>query len=277
MTRPPSGTVTFLFTDIQGSTKLWQASPRDMKTAVARHDRLLKAAVSESRGWVFKTVGDAICAAFETAQDALAGAIAAQLALKDEPWRLPSPLLVRMALHTGEAEQRDEDYFGPSLNRVARLLAIGHGGQTLLSLVTAELVRDALPDGVSLRDMGEHRLKDLYRPEAVFQVLHPGLPSDFPALNSLDVHPHNLPVQPTPPISPAPCGISSTTARAGSTSSIPCSMPLSAVTGRHGRSRTTSSRGCPPSCSLATWSAPPRFPESSRSHPLLPSRHARRD
>jgi predicted ATPase/class 3 adenylate cyclase len=198
VTRPPSGTVTFLFTDIQGSTKLWQSNPREMTTAVARHDALLKETVEANHGVVFKTVGDAVCAAFGTALDGLSAAVASQLALKAEPWPLPSPILVRMALHTGEAEERDADYFGPALNRVARLLAIGHGGQTLLSLVAAELVRDALPDGVSLREMGEHRLKDLYRPEMVYQVVHSGLASDFPALNSLDTHPHNLPLQPTP-------------------------------------------------------------------------------
>jgi class 3 adenylate cyclase len=196
--RPPSGTVTFLFTDIQASTKLWQSHPREMRAAVARHDALLKDTVAAGHGWVVKTVGDAVCAAFETAQDGLAAAIAGQIALAAERWPLPSPILVRMALHTGEAEERDADYFGPALNRVARQLSIGHGGQTLLSLVTAELVRDALPDGVTLRAMGERRLKDLYRPEPVYQVLHPRLPSEFPALNSLDAHPHSLPVQPTP-------------------------------------------------------------------------------
>ncbi len=169
-----------------------------MRAAVARHDALLKDTVATGHGWVFKTVGDAICAAFETALDGLGAAIAAQISLEAERWPLPSPILVRMALHTGEAEERDADYFGPALNRVARLLSIGHGGQTLLSLVTAELVRDALPDGVTLRAMGEHRLKDLYRPEPVYQVVHPQLASEFPALNSLDAHPHNLPVQPTP-------------------------------------------------------------------------------
>ncbi|OHD74296.1 MAG: hypothetical protein A2177_09905 [Spirochaetes bacterium RBG_13_68_11] len=198
MTRPPSGTVTFLFTDIQGSTKLWQANPREMKSAIARHDALIKGIVEANHGVVFKTVGDAVCAAFGTAMDGLSAAVASQLALKAERWPLPSPILVRMALHTGEAEERDADYFGPALNRVARLLSIGHGGQTLLSLVASELVRDALPDSVSLRELGEHRLKDLYRPEMVYQVLHPDLASEFPALNSLDTHPHNLPLQPTP-------------------------------------------------------------------------------
>ncbi len=132
MTRPPSGTVTFLFTDIQGSTKLWQANPREMKHAVARHDVLIKGIVEVNHGVVFKTVGDAVCAAFNTALDGLSAAVASQLALKAEPWPLPSPILVRMALHTGEAEERDADYFGPALNRVARLLSIGHGGQTVL-------------------------------------------------------------------------------------------------------------------------------------------------
>lgn len=194
----PTGTVTFLFTDIQGSTHLWQDHPRDMKTALARHDALLREAIQSNHGCVFKTVGDAFCAAFTTAMDGVQAALAAQLALQAEGWPPATPLLARMALHTGEAEERDGDFFGPALNRAARLLSIGHGAQTLLSLVTAELVRDTLPEGVSLREMGEQRLKDLTRPESVYQLQHPALPADFPPLHSLDAHPHNLPVQPTP-------------------------------------------------------------------------------
>jgi predicted ATPase/class 3 adenylate cyclase len=194
----PTGTVTFLFTDIQGSTRLWQDHPRDMKTALARHDALLRGAIESNHGSVFKTVGDAFCAAFATALDGVQAALAAQLALRAEGWPPATPILARMALHTGEAEEREGDFFGPALNRAARLLAIGHGAQTLLSLVTAELVRDALPEGVSLREMGEQRLKDLTRPESVYQLQHPALPADFPPLHSLDAHPHNLPVQPTP-------------------------------------------------------------------------------
>jgi predicted ATPase/class 3 adenylate cyclase len=194
----PTGTVTFLFTDIQGSTKLWQTYPEKMRVALARHDAILREAIEKNNGWVFKTVGDAFCASFGTALDALAAAIESQLALKAEAWDLPRPILVRAALHTGEAEERDGDYFGQALNRVARLLSIGHGGQVLLSLITWELVRDTLPDGLSIREMGAQRLKDLTRPESVYQIVHPRLSADFPPLNSLDLHAQNLPTQLTP-------------------------------------------------------------------------------
>ncbi len=193
----PSGTVSFLFTDIQGSTKLWQNETSRMRRALARHDELLKKAVEIHSGRVFKTVGDAVCASFPTAMDALEAMVDAQLAVRNEAWDLPSPLKIRAAIHTGEAEERDDDYFGPALNRVARLLSLCYGGQSLLTLVATELVRDDLPDGIGLRYLGEHRLKDLIRPEAVYQVLNPDLPADFPPLKSLDSFPHNLPVQAT--------------------------------------------------------------------------------
>lgn len=194
----PTGTVTFLFTDIQGSTKLWQSDPEKMRIALVRHDEILHSVIEANRGWVFKTVGDAFCAAFDTALEGLCAALDAQLAIQAETWDLPRTMLVRMALHTGEAEERNRDYYGPALNRVARLESIGYGGQTLLSLVTAELVRDTLPEEVTLKDMGERRLKDLTRPEAVYQLLHPDLSVEFPPLKSLDIHPHNLPLEPTP-------------------------------------------------------------------------------
>ncbi len=197
MTERPSGTVTFLFTDIEGSTKRWDQFPELMGAVVARHDALLRSAIESHGGYVFKTVGDAFCAAFDTAPRALDAVIEVQRALPREQWGAVGPIRVRMSLHTGTAEERDGDYFGPPLNRVARLLA-GHGGQTLLSLATAELVRDTLPDGVSLRDMGEHRLKDLQRPEHVFQLVVPDLQSDFPSIKTLDNRPNNLPVQSTP-------------------------------------------------------------------------------
>ncbi len=169
-----------------------------MKAALARHDELLRRCIEAARGYVFKTVGDAFCAAFETASDAMSAALDCQAALVSAPWEVPGGIRVRMALHTGTAEERDGDYFGQTLNRVARLLSIGYGGQTLVSLVTAELLRDLLPDDVSLQDLGAHRLKDLLRPESVFQLVHRGLRSDFPALKSLDNHPNNLPLQPNP-------------------------------------------------------------------------------
>jgi predicted ATPase/class 3 adenylate cyclase len=193
----PSGTVTFLFTDIEGSTRLWQEYPQQMKAALLRHDEILKAAIEASGGYVFKTVGDAFHATFDKAIDGLKGAVHAQLAIGAETWDPRTPVKVRMALHTGEAVERDNDYFGPTLNRSARLESIGYGGQILVSLVCAELVRDMLPDDVSLKEMGRRRLKDLTRPEEVYQVVHPELRPDFPPLKSLDLHQHNMPVQPT--------------------------------------------------------------------------------
>jgi predicted ATPase/class 3 adenylate cyclase len=192
----PTGTVTFLFTDIEGSTKLWEHHPEAMQKALARHDALLRQAVEMHGGYVFKTVGDAFYAAFGTAPDALAAALSAQQALRDETWD-KTPIKVRMALHTRTADEREGDYFGPPVNRVARLLSAGHSGQILLSSAAQELVRDQLPDQVSLRDLGDHRLKDLTRPERIFQVVVPDLPADFPPLKTLDVRPHNLPAQTT--------------------------------------------------------------------------------
>jgi predicted ATPase/class 3 adenylate cyclase len=194
----PTGTVTFLFTDIEGSTRLWEQRTAEMKVALARHDQILRHAIESSQGYVFKTVGDAFCAAFDTAMDGLHAALDAQGALVAEPWNVLGGIKVRMGLHTGAAEERDHDYFGQALNRTARLFSTGAGGQVLVSLVTAELLRDALPEGVGLRDLGAHRLKDLMRPESIFQVVAPGLRSDFPPLKSLDNHPNNFPMQPNP-------------------------------------------------------------------------------
>ncbi|MGH9001804.1 MAG: AAA family ATPase, partial [Acidimicrobiia bacterium] len=184
---------TFLFTDIEASTRTWEDRPTAMSLALARHDELLQQAVKAAGGTVFKHTGDGVCAAFPTAPAALAAALAAQQALHGEDWS-GTPLRVRMALHSGGVERRDADFFGPPLNRTARLLAIAHGGQLILSLVTAELVREALPAGAGLLDLGEHRLADLSRPEHVFQLTHPDLPVAFPQLRSLSTRRHNLPV-----------------------------------------------------------------------------------
>src|SRR5215212_250291 len=197
--QPPTGTVTFLFTDVEGSTKLWERHTEEMRTALARHDEILRRAIEVHGGHVFKTVGDAFCATFSTAFDALESALAAQRALLSEPWQTEiGALRVRMALHTGTAEERGGDYFGPAVNRVARLLSAGHGGQVLLSSSTQELVRDHLPTGTWLRDLGERRLKDLSRAERIFQLTAPGLQSQFPPLRTLESYPNNLPAQPTP-------------------------------------------------------------------------------
>jgi len=195
MNSPPTGTITFLFTDIEGSSRLWERHPVDMGPAVARHDEILKAAIESHSGYIFKTVGDAFYAAFHTAPDALHAAVEAQQALYAEQWGDTGPLRVRIGINTGHAEFRDNDYFGGTLNRLARITNVGHGGQILLSYSTAELVRDLLPTGVSLRDLGERRLRSHNRAEHLFQLDARGLPNDFPPLRTLEVHPNNLPAQ----------------------------------------------------------------------------------
>ncbi len=194
MSTPPSGTITFLFTDIESSTRLWQEHPERMKANLARHDGILRDCVEQNEGYVFKTMGDAFYAAFATALQGVKAASEAQQALSKEDWE-ECIIKVRMGLHTGDAEQRDNDYFGNTLNRAARLMSAGHGGQILLSMAAQELVQDKLPDGAALADLGEHRLKDLARPEHIFQLLSPGLPVDFLPLKTLDTSCNNLPVQ----------------------------------------------------------------------------------
>jgi predicted ATPase/class 3 adenylate cyclase/Tfp pilus assembly protein PilF len=194
----PEGTVTFLFTDLESSVKLWEQHPEAMPHALARHDALLRQAIENQGGHVFKTVGDAVHAVFGVPAEAVAAALEAQRALLTEPWEETGPLRVRMALHTGVPQLREGDYFGAVLNRVARLKEAGHGGQVLLSAATQELVRDHLPEGVCLHDLGEHRLRDLARPERVYQLVHTGMSAEFPPLRGLDARPNNLPVQPTP-------------------------------------------------------------------------------
>ena len=189
----PTGTVTFLFTDIEGSTQRWERSRAAMEDAVRRHDALVRAALGEHGGHVFKTVGDAFCSAFAKPEDAVAAVLAAQRALRGEDFSAVDGLPVRVAIHTGTADERDGDYFGTAVNRVARLLAIAHGGQTLISGATAQIVQGDLPPQASLRDLGEHQLKDLARPEHVYQLVAPGLETEFPPLRSLDVLPNNLP------------------------------------------------------------------------------------
>ena len=171
----PAGTVTFLFTDIEGSTQLWESHPEAMKAALARHDSILREVIKTNGGYVVKTVGDGIHAVFETAGQGMAATLAAQRALGGDAWDelKPQALRVRMGLHTGEAELRDGDYYGSTLNRAARIMAAGHGGQVLLSAVTAELVRRELPPDVGLVDLGEHHLKGLLLAERIFQVSAP--------------------------------------------------------------------------------------------------------
>jgi WD40 repeat protein/class 3 adenylate cyclase len=183
MAELPSGIVTFLFTDIEGSTRLWEQQPRQMEAALARHNELLRQAIEAHHGQIFKTVGDGFCAAFLTVEDALQAAIVAQRGLTEGK----QGLKVRMAVHTGEAQAREGDYFGPALSRVARLLAAGHGGQVLVSQASAARLRACLPAEVHLRGLGEHGLRDIAGTEAIYQVLAPGLAREFPPLNTLSV------------------------------------------------------------------------------------------
>jgi len=161
----PSGTVTFLFTDLEGSTRLWEQHPDAMRPALARHDAIVRDAIEGHAGFVVKTTGDGFHAAFGTAHDAVDAAVAAQLALDEAPWDVTGPLKVRMGLHTCEAELRDGDYYGSAVNRAARLMSVAHGGQVVVSAATSELVRGG---PVELVDLGEHRLRDLGEAERVF-------------------------------------------------------------------------------------------------------------
>jgi predicted ATPase/class 3 adenylate cyclase len=189
----PSGTVTFAFTDIEGSAQRWDRNRAAMEDALRRHDAILRTVIHAYGGHIFQTAGDAFSAAFRQPHQALAAMLEVQRSLAAEDFTAVDGIHVRIAIHTGTAEERDGDYFGPALNRVARLLAIGHGEQILLSGVTSDLVRDVLPPEQSLRDLGEHRLRDLARPERVFQLTAPGLRERFPDLRSLSVLPNNLP------------------------------------------------------------------------------------
>jgi predicted ATPase/class 3 adenylate cyclase len=191
----PTGTVTFLFSDIEGSTARWERDSDVMATALARHDALMRVALEARGAYIFKTVGDEFCAAFATASDAVAAALDAQRALVAEDFSAVEGIRARMALHTGKCAERDSDYFGPTVNRVARLLAIGYGGQVLLSGACVELVQDKMPAETGLRDLGAHRLRDLAQPERVYQLIAPDLPGAFPELRSLDHLTSNLPAQ----------------------------------------------------------------------------------
>ncbi len=194
----PSGTVTFLFTDIESSTRLARELGEQWEPIRQRHHAILHAAMAAYQGYVFQIIGDAFCVAFQTAGDALQAAGKAQKDLHAENWD-SHPIKVRMGIHTGKAEvQENGQYVGYlTLSRVQRIISAGYGGQTLLSQVSQELVRDELPEGISLYDLGEHRLKDLIRPEKIYQLNIDGLPFDFPPIKTLDIYRHNLPMQMT--------------------------------------------------------------------------------
>ena len=206
VTMLPSGAVTFLFSDIEGSTTLWEQAPEAMRSLLAWHDRVLRSAIESSGGHVVKTTGDGVYAVFAMAKGAIAACVGAQRALQAptiDPASIaaqaqdrPISLRVRMGLHSGEAEYRDGDYFGAALNRAARIMSAAHGEQVLLSTATAELVSSGLPGDLTLRDMGEHRLKGLLNPERLLQVVAPGLRADFPPLASQTGH--SLPAERDP-------------------------------------------------------------------------------
>ena len=189
-----TGDVAFLFSDIEGSTARWKMYPDTMPASLQRHDYLLREAILACRGVVFKTVGDAFCAAFESVRDATLAAVAAQRALLLEDWSAIGGLRVRMALHCGAVSARDGDFFGSTVNRVARLLSAGHGGQVLISADLArELGDEVTRDEILLRDLGRHRLKDFPELEPIYQLLAPELPDVFPPLRTVAERPSNLP------------------------------------------------------------------------------------
>ncbi|HXD08595.1 MAG TPA: adenylate/guanylate cyclase domain-containing protein [Anaerolineales bacterium] len=195
----PTGTVTFLFTDIEGSTKLAQEYPDSMPVLLARHHDILHQSIQTHNGYVFQIVGDSFAVAFHSASDALNAALNAQRILQNESWT-PAPIKVRMGIHTGAAQlqidSKDNAYSGyTTLASTQRIMSAGHGGQILLSGATRELTRDSLPADAELLDLGEKRLKDLLRPEHIYQLNIAGLPKTFPPLKTLDLFPNNLPVQ----------------------------------------------------------------------------------
>ena len=192
VTLPAARTATFLMTDIEGSTRLWEEQRTAMAAALEAHDAILRAAVERAGGTVVKTTGDGLLAVFDRPEAALGAAVDGQRALEGQSWPTTAPLRVRMAVHAGSAEVRDGDFFGPTVNRAARLMAIGHGGQVLVSSTTSSLVAGALPPGSELLDLGEHRLKDLDRAERVYQLAAEGLRREFPPLRSAVDRPSNL-------------------------------------------------------------------------------------
>ena len=192
----PHGTVTFLFTDLEGSTRRWEAHPAEMKDALARHDVIVRGAVESHGGVVFSTMGDGMAAVFASAREAVRAVLAAQQGLGAEQWgEVTGPLAARMGLLTDEGVLGGEHYLNQPLNRCARLMAAGHGGQVLVSGATEQLVRDDLPGGCALVELGEHRLRDLARPVRIFQLTGPGLRAEYPPLRSLEGFAGNLPVQ----------------------------------------------------------------------------------
>ena len=195
MTNRPSGTVTFLFTDIEGSTKLAQEHPDEMPALLARHNEILSQSIEAHNGYVFQIVGDSFSASFHSATNALNAAKDAQRNLQSEVWN-PAPIKVRMGIHTGTAQLTEENQYSgyATLASTQRIMSAGHGGQVLLSNITRELTGDGLPKDTELIDLGEKRLKDLLRPERLYQLNISGFTTTFPPLKTLDSFPNNLPV-----------------------------------------------------------------------------------
>ncbi len=193
----PAGTITFLFTDIEGSTRLLQQLGSEYAQVLGEHQAILRAAFAANDGVEVDTQGDAFFVAFPTAPQAVTAAAAGTLALAAHAWPEGTTVRVRMGLHTGTPQVVGDHYVGLDVHRAARIAAAGHGGQVLLSQATSALTEQALPEGMTLRDLGAHQLKDLQHPERIFQLVLAGLPADFPLLKTLDTHQHNLPVQPT--------------------------------------------------------------------------------
>jgi class 3 adenylate cyclase len=197
MSELPTGTVTLLFTDIEGSTRLLQHTGERYTSLLEACRSLLRAAFLEFGGHEVDTQGDAFFVAFARASDAVAAAAAGQRALFTHAWPEGATVRVRMGLHTGEPQRSTEGYVGLDVHRAARIMSAGDGGQVLLSQTTRDLVEHALPESVSLLDVGAHRLKDLQQPIQLFQLVMAGLPAVFPPLKTLDRYPNNLLVQPT--------------------------------------------------------------------------------
>jgi len=193
----PASVTTFLFTDIEGSTRLWERQPDRMQAALARHDALAREAVESVRGLVVKTTGDGIHAAFDDPLDAMRAALRLQQALTDAAATAGVSLAVRCGLHAGIVERRDRDFFGNAVNRAARIMTAAHGGQILVSQTAVDLIGDRLPDDIALSDLGLVRLRDLAHPERVYHVMHATLRQAFPPLRSLEATPNNLPQQVT--------------------------------------------------------------------------------
>jgi predicted ATPase/class 3 adenylate cyclase len=193
----PTGTVVFLFSDIEGSTRRWERYGQAMREALRRHDEILRSEIESRRGYIFKTMGDSFCAAFWTLGEALHAAVETQRRIGLENFEAIDGLHVRMAIHAGETDERGGDYFGPAVNRTARLLSAGHGGQILLSRVAADLAAERLPDGITLRHLGALPLRDLDTAEDVYQPVGTGLRGEFKGLRALATPPNNLPRQST--------------------------------------------------------------------------------